>query len=86
MRKQTRLLFLILLLMATGLSFAENDDDTQADIDDDSLVEQESVPEVLPEKKVRPVIRKDKRRSIKMTVGGRSEGGLAKEVTLPVSN
>ncbi len=89
MIKRPPLLCLIILLMAGmvgELSADENNDDALAVTDESLLVEQENVPEVLPKRTVRPVTTKDKRRSIKMIVGGQSEGGLAKQVTLPVSD
>jgi len=88
MRKRPCLFSLILLLMMTGMArepiAAENRNDALAVTDDDMLQEQESAHEVLPVKTVKTVTKKDKRRSIKMIVGGQSTGGLAKKVTLPV--
>lgn len=88
MKKRPLLFYLILLLlmigMVRGLTAAENRDNTLTVTDDDMLQEQESAHEVLPVKTVKTVTKKDKRRSIKMIVGGQSTGGLAKKVTLPV--
>lgn len=85
-----RELFCLILLLMTGmageLTAAENREDKLMITNDDMRLEQENTPEALPGKSVGMIVIKDKRRSIKMIVGGQSTGGLAKQVTLPVGD
>jgi hypothetical protein len=92
MSKQPRLFYLILLMVAgmVGiLAAAENSDDVLSitvEVTDEKIIENGNVSETVPKKNVSTVTTKEKMRSIKMIVGGQSEGGLAKQVTLPVDD
>ena len=91
---QRPLLFYLTLLMVVGmvgvLTAAENSkndlSDTTEITDDELVIEPGNDPETLPEKIDNTVATKQKKRSIKMIVGGQSTDGLAKQVTLPVDD
>ncbi len=88
------LLFYLVLLVMGGmvgvLTAAENSNDDLSDTaeitDNDLVIEPGNAPEVSPEKIDNRVATKQKKRSIKMIVGGQSTDGLAKQVTLPIDD
>ena len=93
MSKRSLLFYPILLIvggMISALAAAENSDDyrsvTAEVTDDDMVIEPGNAPEALPEKIDKSATTKQKRRSIKMIVGGQSVDGLAKQVTLPIGD
>ena len=91
---QRPLLFYLILLIVVGmvgvLTAAENSkndlSDTAEITDDELVIEPGNDPETLPEKIDNTVETKQKKRSIKMIIGGQSTDGLAKQVTLPVDD
>jgi len=75
--------------MVRSLAAENSDDDlsvTAEVTDDDLVIELGNVPEASPEEVDNTVTTKQKRRFIKMIIGGQSTDGLAKQVTLPVDD
>ncbi len=50
------------------------------------VVDSDNKPELLPEKNRSAKATKQKKGSVKMIIGGQSEGGVAKQVILPVDD
>jgi hypothetical protein len=93
MGKRPSLICFILLLisgMAEIIIAAENDDSALSASSEmtngNPIIEQEETVKEMPTKSVTKITGPDKRRSVKMIVGGDSDGGVAKRVILPVKD
>jgi hypothetical protein len=93
MDKRQSLICFILLLMSSMTEIviaAEGNDETlsaSSDVTNSSpAIEPEKTDGVEPTKHVNTATTSNKRHSIKMIVGGESEGGVAKRLTLPVKD
>ena len=88
------LIFYFIVLMTIGMvgmiTAAENSDEDRSvasDImDNDQITPPEIEIGILADDTENTVVSKQKRRSVKMIVGGQSTDGLAKQVTLPVND